>query len=281
MFTHLSPFRVGSVGTVLRRGLRAMPLASIGLVLVLAGCGVNLPVGGPPTAAEIFDRANHSNMKDAKIAMSGAITTSSSGTEFTLNMSGDGHIVLKPTSAYQMNLVMDMKSSQITGKLTVDLIQVDGKVYTKTQVDIPGLPASPHADKYTETTATASQTSLLPKNENSLKVVGEDTIRGDKCWHLQGNVTTNAQGTPVAAGTSGATSTKVDEWMRESDYYYVRLKLDSLPGVNMLGSGTASGASSGASDTGSGNIGFIVDFSDYDTGAAVSAPPASEITSGA
>jgi predicted small lipoprotein YifL len=277
MLTHPSWLRMQSVGALLYRGVRAAPLASLALLAVLAGCGLTNPLAGPPTAAQIFDRANHSDMKDAKLALSGNITTTASGAEFTLTMSGDGQIVLKPTSAYHMNLVMDLKSGQLTGKVTVDLIQVGGKAYTKTHADITGLPPSPDVQKYSAATVPDSQSNLVPQNQTALKVVGEDTIRGDKCWHLQGTMSTDAQGTPVAAGTSGSTSAKVDEWIRESDYFYVREKLDGLPGFSPLGSGSASSVSSGASDTGSGNVGFILDFSDYNTGATISAPPASDI----
>lgn len=280
MFTYLAWLRMQSVGAQLYRGLRAVPLVSFVALALLAGCGLANPLAGPPTAAQIFDRANHSNMKDAKLALSGSISTTANGADFTLTMSGDGQVVVKPASAYHMNLVMDLKSAQLTGNVTVDLIQVGGKVYSKTHAVISGLPPSPDTQTYTVATVPESQSNLLPQNQTGLKVVGEDTIRGDKCWHLQGTMATNAQGTPVASGTSGSSSTKVDEWIRESDYFYVRVKLDSLPGFNPLGGGSASGISSGASDTGSGNVGFILDFSDYNTGATISAPPASEITTG-
>jgi len=263
------------------RRLYALPLVTLGalsLLVALAACGANSQ-SAPPTAQQIGNGAAHSAMKDAKLAISGSITTSSSGISFTLTMTGTGEIVVKPAPAYQMTINMNMTSQQVNGTIAADLIQVGSKMYTRTQINFPGLPV-PSSNKYTETDAPASKSSLLPTGATNLKVVGEDTIRGDKCWHLTGVISTNAQGTPVAAGTSGANSVHVDEWVRESDYYYVRLKLDTLPGLSLPFGGTsASGTPSSTETPTSANAGFTFDLSNYDQGATVTAPSADQIGS--
>jgi hypothetical protein len=245
------------------------------LLVALAGCGSL--VGGAPalTAQQINDKASHSSMKDAKLALTGSITTNLNGMSIAMTMAGDGNIVVKPAAAYHLAMTVNLSSQQVNGAITIDLIQVSGNTYTKTQINIPGLPAGSGSDKYTKTSTPADQTTLLPKVNANLKIAGEDTIRGDKCWHLTGTVSTNDTGTPVASGTSGATTVHVDEWIRESDYYYVRLKMDTLPGLS-LPIGESSTPSTGAS--GSANAGFTFDLSDYDQSVTISPPPANQIT---
>lgn len=240
------------------------------LLMVFAGCG--LAPAAPPTAQQILDRAKQSKMKDADMALSGTIDTSISGISFTLTITGNGKIVVKPSNAYHMTMNIAMSSSQINGTITGDLIQVGGKQYSKTTVNIPGLPNT-NSDLYT--VSAADQSSLLPDVGTNAKIVGEDTIRGDKCWHVTTTQYLDAQGTPVTASTSGATPVTADEWIRESDYYYVRAKLSTLPGL-----GLPLGGSSGSSTTTApANAGFTIDLSNYDTGATISPPPAAQIQS--
>jgi hypothetical protein len=260
--------------TVLR-SLALTALGALSLLIALAGCGI--PAVGAPSAQDIYDRAAHSAMQDAKLTLNGATSTNVAGVAITLNMTGNGLVVLKPAAAMQLTLTMNLSGQQLSGTVVVDLIAVGDKLYTKTQMNIPGLPSNP-SDNYSVTSS--DTTTLLPQHVTNLAIVGEDTIRGDKCWHLTGSTFTNAVGTPVASGTSGAVATHVDEWIRERDYYYVRLKTDALPGLSLPGGGATSAAPTAASGTpgASAGSGFTFDFSDYDKGAKVIAPPADQVT---
>ena len=266
-----------SVGLPGLRRARPLALVAVGLLsllVALAGCG-NLVGGAPaPSAQQINDKASHSAMKDAKLALTGSLTTNLGGTDMAITLTGDGNIVVKPAAAFHLAMTMNLSSQQVSGTITLDLIQVGGKDYAKTQINIPGLPTGSGSDKYSVMSAPADQATFIPKITSGLKVAGEDTIRGDKCWHLTGTYSTNASGTPVASGTSGATTIHVEEWIRESDYYYVRLKMDTLPGLSLPIS-ESSTPSSGAS--GSANAGFTLDFSDYDKGVTINPPPADQI----
>lgn len=270
-----SSSHIGLPGLRRARPLALVAVGLLSLLVALAGCGSQAGGALPPSAQQINDHASHSAMKDAKLALTGSFTANSSGTNIAFTMTGTGNVVVKP-AAFHMAMTMNLSSQQVSGTIAIDLIQVDGKEYTKTQINIPGLPAGSGSDKYTVTSAPADQATLLPKITANLKVAGEDTIRGDKCWHLTGTYSTNASGTPVASGTSGATTINVEEWIRESDYYYVRLKADTLPGLS-LPIGASSTPSSGASS--SANVGFTFDLSDYDKGVTISAPPADQVTS--
>lgn len=271
MFSQRLGSRTGR--SIARRGLRALPLAAVGalsLLMLLSGCGA-AGTATPPTASQIYDNSQHSKMKDAKMSMSGSLKSSTSGVDFTLTINGDGHIVAQPAPAYQMTLNMKIASAQVNGTIVADVIQVKGKMYTRSQVNIPGLPST-NSGKYSVSDASGGQSSLFPTNLANLKIAGEEIVRGDKCWHLTGVVNTNSQGTPVASGTSGATSVNVDEWVRESDYYIARVKLGTLPGFSLpLG-----GASAGSSNTGA-NVGFTIDLSNYDQGVTISPPSAAQI----
>lgn len=239
-------------------------LGACALLVAVAGCGL-IP-GGPPTAQEIFDRARQSKMKDAAVTLSGALATSISGININLTINGNGQIVTKP-AAYHLTLNAALSSAQVNGTITVDLIQVGDTVYSKTAIQIPGFPTT-NSDLYTKATAPADQGSLLPQSSANLKLVGEETIRGDKCWHITSTQYVDAQGTPVPTTTAGASPVTTDMWIRESDYYYVRVKLDSLPGLSLPLGGTSASASSN---------GFTVDLSDFDKGVTISPPPADQI----
>lgn len=250
-------------------------LSACALLVLFTGCGLG-PIA-PPTAQQIADRAKQSKMKDATIALSGNIATTTSGIDISLTISGNGQIVVKPATAYHLTMNIGLSSSSINGTIASDLIQVSGKQYSKSTVTIPGFPGT-NSDLYTVTDVSADQSSLLPDVSTNAKIVGEDTIRGDKCWHLTTTQYLDAQGTPVTATTSGATPVTADEWIRESDYYYVRAKLSTLPGLGLPLGGSDSGSSGTTTGT-SANAGFTIDLSNYDTGVTISPPPADQIQS--
>jgi hypothetical protein len=191
-------------------------------------------------------------MSDAALAFSGA-SNASSGTSSGLTISGDGEITKKP-AAYRLHLVLQLSSAQASGNVAVDAIEVRSKDYTRVKTSISGL-GSFGSDKYTVADATSTP-ALLTLTLTNLKLIGEETIRGNKCWHISGD----------SKDASGKVSTE-NLWVRESDYSPVREKLSSLPGVN-LPSSTASAPLA---------VSLTIDFSNYDTGAVIEAPPASEI----
>ncbi|HEV2236929.1 MAG TPA: hypothetical protein VGR57_09750 [Ktedonobacterales bacterium] len=222
-------------------GAATLALAAA-LLVGLAGCGT-------PSAQQIYDNSTSSKMRDAALTFTGASNGSSS-----LGISGDGEIVKKP-AAFKLHLVLQLNSAQTTGSVTIDDIEVSQKDYTKINTSISGL-GDFGSDKYTVSDASSDTAASLTPKLTHLKLVGEDTIRGDKCWHITGSST----------DASGQTSTD-NLWVRESDYYPVREKLSALPGVS-LPSGTGNGAL---------DVSLTIDFSHYDTGTVIDAPPASEI----
>ena len=71
--------------------------------------------------------------------------------------------------------------------------------------------------------------------------------------------------------SAGASPVTTDVWIRESDYYYVREKLSTLPGLSLPIGGSTSTTTSAS------NVGFTIDLSDYDKGVTISPPPADQI----
>lgn len=209
-------------------------------------------------------------MKSAKVDLSASATSGQGNETTSMAFTGQGDVILKPADAFHLSLKLTMSGSVFNGTATGDVIQVGGKTYTKTQTSITGVPNTPTPKYIVEEAAPSGESSLLPpKTETNLKVVGEETIRGDKTWHLSGTETTNAEGTPVAAGTSGATTTHVDTWIRESDYYGVRVKMDNWP--NTVGSLEEAGLNTPSKAT------FQIDFSNYDRDITITPPPADQI----
>jgi hypothetical protein len=274
MFSRRLGSRTGA--SMARRGPRALPLLAAGalsLLMLLSGCGTLPPMSGPPTASQIFGNSLHSKMKDAKMALTASLKSSANGIDFNLTITGDGQIVVQPTAAFQMNLNMNIASDQLNGTVVADVIQANGKLYTRTQIKIPGF-LTTDMTKYMVSDAIGVQSSLLPRELGNVKMAGEEIVRGDKCWHLSGVVSVNAAGTPVPAGTRGASSVNVEEWVRESDYYVARVKLGSLPGFSLPLGGASAGAGGSSAD-----LGFTIDLTNYDQGVSIKPPPADQIRS--
>jgi hypothetical protein len=225
-------------------GAAALALSTT-LLVGLAGCGT-------PSAQQIYDGTMSSKMQDAALTFTGA-STASSGATSGLTISGDGAITKKP-AAYRLHLVVQLSSAQATGNVTIDAIEVKSTDYTRVSTSISGL-GSFGSDKYTVSSASSNAALLTPKLTN-LKLIGEETIRGNKCWHISGD----------AKDANGKTSTE-QLWVRETDSYPVREQLSSLPGVS-LPSGTAGSSL---------DVALTIDFSNFDNGAVIAAPPASEI----
>jgi hypothetical protein len=248
LMRHLAPPWLSGAAHVSRHrawtGGVATLVLSTTLLVGLAGCGA-------PSAQQIYDSSNASKMRDAAVTFSGSNNASASASP--ISVTGDGEIVKKP-AAFKLHMVLQLSSAQTGGSVTIDAIEVKSKDYVKFNTSLSGL-GSFGSDKYIVTDATGDATALTPRLSN-LKLVGEETIHGNKCWHLTGD----------SKDTNGKVSTE-NLWVRESDYYPVREKLSALPGVNL-----PSGAASTALD-----LSLTIDFSNYDTGAVISAPDASQI----
>jgi hypothetical protein len=234
--------------------------------MVGAGCGAS-PAGTPLTAQQILDRAQHSKMQDAAITIGGALDVASAATTVSVRLSGSGTLVAKPAPATHLGLTVTL-TGLASGTVTVDEIAVGTVAYTRTTIDIAGLPTT-NSGLYTSTSIGTDQDSFVPQHASNLQVVGEDTIRGDKCWHLSGTTSTK----------TGQTSASVDFslWVRESDAYIARVQLSSLPGLNVplaTPLATKTGSTSATA-----NLGFVLDLSDYDQGRTVTPPPPDQIQS--
>jgi LppX_LprAFG lipoprotein len=252
------------------RGRRMLPVlfGAFGLLIVLAGCGAaGSPSAGPLTAQQIFDHAKNSKMKDATVAMTGSGNTSVTGQQVDMTITANGQLVTKPEAAH-IQMSMQMNGQAFSGTITLDEIVVNGKSYTKTAVQIPGLP-TPNSDKYTVTTDTSLASSFQAQNLSNLKLSGEETIRGDKCWHLTGTAGASAS---TAGSATPSTSAPVDVWVREADYYLVRVKSSVLPGGAGLFGGTASSTTDASS-----SFSLTMDFSKFDSGVTIQAPSADQI----
>jgi hypothetical protein len=224
---------------------RAATLAlSTTLLAGLASCGT-------PSAQLIYDNSNASKMRDAAVTFSGSNNAGASAS--SISVTGDGEIVKTP-AAFKLHMVLQLSSAQTSGSVAIDAIEVKSKDYVKINTSIGGR-GSYGSAKYIVTDATGDATALTPRLSN-LKLAGEQTIHGTKCWHLTGD----------SKDANGKVSTE-NLWVRESDYYPVREKLSTLPGVN-LSAGAASSAL---------HLSLTIDFSNYDTGAVISAPDASQI----
>lgn len=209
-------------------------------------------------------------MKSAKVEFS-ANGTAGQGTDATtVVVTGQGELISNPAASH-FSLTMTLSGTSVNGTVTDEYISVGGKTYTKTQANVVGR-SSNSSPKYAATDTPDGPAPLLPTaTQTNLKIVGVDVIRGERCWHLSGIETTSADGLPVAPGTAGATTSHLDTWIRESDDYYARLKMDTLPAVF----GSFGDAGSNPSDKST----YQIDLSQYDRNVTISPPPADQITS--
>jgi Domain of unknown function (DUF4352) len=160
----------------------ALTLAA--LSLALAGCGL-VDVIKPPTPAEILARPANSGLRAVKFN----IVTH--GTN-RLSVTGKGAIEFRPKFASDV---------VFTGGLHEEKIDIDGKMYTRGSLGGWSVEPSKGQIRYGSWT-----------DGKDPKLVGEDTIRGDKAWHV---TATDAAG-------------KFDLWVRKSDGYPLRYRSEFL-----------------------------------------------------
>jgi outer membrane lipoprotein-sorting protein len=172
----------------------------------------------PPTAAEILNKPAQSDMKDGHFTVKAHVT---SGT-ITVDLTGDGTLVLKPKYAVRFNLQGSV------GQLPIGFqeIVVDGQSYSRLG-----------NQKWIESPS-QSEPGNIGSSAKNPRMVGEDNLSQGKSWHEE---------------ATDSTGQAFDVWVRESDGYLVKY--------------------SGSLSTGS----ITLEFDKYNTGGAVSAPPASDV----
>ena len=144
--------------------------------LVLVACG------GPPTAKEILNKPASSNLKDAHIKIGGHVTSGA----LSIDMTGDGVILLKPKAASDIRLQGSLGAIPIA----IEALSVDGKDYQRTG-----------SEKWT---VTEGKSSVAWSDAKDASLVGEESMPDGKAWHVKG---TGSDGKPF------------DVWVRESDGY--------------------------------------------------------------
>ncbi len=154
-------------------------------VLLLAACGPAAnQAAKPPTAAEILNKPDQANVKDAHFTLVAHIVRA--GVAF--DATGDGVIVVKPAQASKFTM-----TTTISGQsLRFEEIIIGGKEYD----------LAPDNPRWTVKTSTSSNPSSFKGTDAFY--LGEDTLAQGKAWHVKAK---DANGSPFEA------------WVRESDGY--------------------------------------------------------------
>ena len=97
---------------------RALPLGALCACVLLAGCGVWVPTGGPPPAQDILARPARADLRDAHFSVSGFVGGA---------VVADGDIVFRPRLAMRLR---ETTSSGPTPE-TAEILAVDGQVYQR------------------------------------------------------------------------------------------------------------------------------------------------------
>jgi hypothetical protein len=230
---------------------------------VLLSCGQPTTVVG--NADQIFQQAKSSTMKDAAFTMDTKLHASAPGANLSIHVSGQGELVVQ-SSAYHLTVKTEVGGPDVSGNFSSEIFQVSDKQYMRVDSHLVQMDSTV---KFEAVDLPNAEAWMLPQNLDNLKQVGEETVHSDKCWHLTGTKSFNPQGTPVPNGASGSTAVTFDLWIRESDSYYVRVKMNTLPGGLLPLGGDSISAST--------DLDVTLDFSDYNKGRTVTAPPADQV----
>jgi hypothetical protein len=208
-------------GVVVKVGSRYPRALAAALALVaLTGCGgggsgfLGL---GPPTPAQILAKPAAAGIKEMHMKITGK------GTNGTA-LAGEGTLELAPKKASKMVVTAAVG---LLGNISIEYVTVDGTDYSR--IGSGKYDAKP-------TTAGNSQSGGWADGKNP-KLVGEETVNGDKVWHVK------------ATDSSGD---DFELWVREKDGYPLRYKSDS-------------------------SSGFSMEFSAFNVGDAISAPSADQV----
>lgn len=189
-------------------------------LVALTGCGgggSGLLGLGPPTPSQILAKPAASGIKEMHMKITGKGTNGAA-------LTGEGTLELSPKKASKMVVTAPLG---LLGNVSVEYVTVDGTDYTR-------LGSGKYDAK--PTTAGNSQSGGWADGKNP-KLVGEETVIGDKVWHVK------------ATDSSGD---DFELWVREKDGYPLRYKSDS-------------------------SSGFSMEFSDFNAGGAISAPSADQV----
>src|SRR3989440_12602217 len=167
--------------------VKTKPRATLAVaVLLLAACGPTAnQATKPPTAAEILNKPDQANVKDAHFTLVAHIV--SAGVAF--DATGDGVIVTKPAQASKFTM-----AATIAGQsLKFEEIIIGGKEYD----------LSPDNPRWTVKASTNSSNPSSFKGTDAV-YLGEATLAQGKAWHVKAK---DDSGNPFEA------------WVRESDGY--------------------------------------------------------------
>lgn len=162
--------------------------ACVGLGLLVTGCG------GPPTAKEILAKPANSDLKDSHVSVTGHIVSGA----FSLDVTGDGVIILRPKAASHLRLQGSLGAIPIA----IEELSSGGKSYSRVG-----------SAKWTVDQASGGTAGTSWSDARNPSVVGEENLPAGKVWHVKA---TGSDGKPF------------DIWVRESDGY--PLKLSGLLG---------------------------------------------------
>jgi hypothetical protein len=231
------------------RRFAGLLMVALGM-LALAACAGPAGLGAPPTptatptVSQILDHAKNAQIKDATFNLN--FQGTAAGT--TVSGNGTGTITTSPNRS-DIKLTLNVQGTTVT----VDVISdTDGKAsYTKISgLNLPGVDDT----KWTKGPLTGGS-SLVDTSQftdfanlTNAKLVGVETVNGQKVWHLQGTAA-------ASAGDTSASGTE-DLFISQDKYYPVQVKIHTT--------GTA------AAD-------ITLTFTGVNTGATVALPPADQI----
>jgi hypothetical protein len=232
------------------RRIAGLLVVALGL-LALAACAGPAGLGAPPTptatptVSQILDHAKSAQIKDATFQLnfqgtalsqavsgtgSGTITTSPSRAEIKLTLSAQG-------STFTLDTIADNDSKTSYTKLSgLNLPGFDGSKWIKTPLDSG-------SGSLIDTSQFTDYSSL-----KDAKLVGVETVNGQKAWHLQGTAA-------ASAGDTSASSTE-DLFISQDKYYPVQVKIHT---------------------TGDAAADVTLTFTGVNTGATVALPPPDQI----
>ena len=177
------------------RARLVVALAVAAVVLTACGTTAGAPAK-PPTAAEILNKTDKANLKDAHFTLTAHVVNGN----IAFDATGDGVFVVKPEQALKLT-----RLSTVSGQsLRFETIIIGGKEYDLS-------PDNPH---WTVTpSSSSSNPSSLFKGTNAT-YLGEEMLAQGKAWHVKAM---DSQGNPFEA------------WVRESDGYPLKYA-STMPG---------------------------------------------------